>query len=339
MKLVSKTVKTHLLKVIISDNLSEFKSLSQSLSSLNNIISDKSGDNSLHLCSIFNSINIMGYLLCDDCVHQIDVNLKNREEKSALHLSSQYKHLKCVEMLLKNRQTIVDVLNRSDWTPMMLALTKVNNLDVVKLLVANGSNVNLENKDGWTCFHIAVRSGDLPQIQYLLSCDSSVWRTRSKTKRTPLHTAVLNGYHSLVEFLLDNCNFDGDESDSCGFTPFMEALRCDNLDICRHLQQKRNINPFLTDILGRNGLHLSCECNALNAIRYLITELNFDVNCVTINTNLTPLHMAVKEGHIETIELLKEFGADLQIKDNKQRKPLDLAIDLKRDNCLKLLQL
>lgn len=335
--MLSKQVNKQLLKAITADNLSQFKSLSQSLPSLNSSVNDKSGDNSLHLCAIFNSILIMDYLLSDECVQQIDVNLKNKEDKSALHLSAQYKHRMCVEMLLKNKRTVVDVLNRSDWTPLMLALTKHNNLDVVQLLITSGADVCLRNKDGWNGFHIATRTGDLTQMQYLLATDPSVCQTRSKTNRTPLHAAVLTGNQQVIAFLLDNCHFDGNEADSCGITPYMEAIKCDNLDICRLLQQKCDINPHLTDSLGRNCLHLSCECNAINAIKYLINEFHFDVNCVTIGSNLTPLHLAVKEGHNETIELLKEFGADLHIRDYKERTPIDLAVGLKREDCLSIL--
>ena len=332
-----KSIKTNLMKIIINDNLDEFKSLSKSLESINEVINEKSSDNSLHLCSIFNSIKIIECLLTD-FVDQIDVNQSNREEKRALHLSSQYKHFKCCQLLLQNKETVVDPLNRSDWTPLMLSLTKDNNLDIVKLLVEKGANLHLRNKDGWNAFHIAVRTAYLPQIQYLFDCDQSVCQTKSRINRSPLHTAALSGQQSVVLFLLDNCMYECDERDSCGITPFMESLRNDCPDISRLLIKRQKIDPFLSDSLGRNGLHLSSETNAIKSIKYLVNELNFDINCVTTIGHLTPLHLAVKEGHIETIQLLLDLGADRYIKDSKERTPQELAILLKRFDCETLLK-
>ena len=334
---MSTIVKKDLTRAIVNDNLNNFKFVSKSLKCLNDVINDKSNDNSLHLCSIFNSTAIIEYLLTD-CVQQIDVNFTNREEKTALHLSAQHKHLRCCQLLVNNKQTIVDSLNRSDWSPLMLALTKDNNLDVVKLLIDNNASLSLKNKDGWNGFHIAVRTGYLPQIHYLITKDLSVSQTRSKTKRSPLHTAALCGNIQVVQFLLNNCSYECDQTDSCGLTPLMESLRSDCPDISRLLIAKHNANPFLSDHIGRNGLHISCEANAIKSIKFLLCELNFEVNCITSVGNLSPLHLAVKEGHIDTINLLLDFGADLTLRDSKERTAYDLAVALNRSNCANVLK-
>ncbi|CAG2177745.1 unnamed protein product [Oppiella nova] len=268
---------------------------------------------------------------------QLDVNQTNREGKSALHMSAQNRHFLCAERLLRCPQIVVDPLNRSDWTPLMMALTKDNNMDVIRLLVDSGADLTLKNKDGWNGFHIAVRSGCLPQIQYLFARDSRVADTRSRTARTPLHTACLCSHHRVVDFLLDNCGYGCDERDSCGITPFMESLRNDCVDISRLLVRKHAIDARLADKLGRNGLHLSCETNAVDAIKYLVNDHKFDVNCVTSVGHLTPLHLAVKEGHIEAIRLLLEFGADTHLTDSKGRTPRDFAALLKRADCQQIL--
>lgn len=333
---MSASVKRDLTKAIINDNLSDFEFLSKSLESLKDVINLKSNENSLHLCSIFNSTAIMKYLLTE-CAQTIDVNLTNREGKTALHLSAQHRHIRCCELLLSNQQTVVDALNRSDWSPLMLALTKTNNLEIVKLLVDNGANLHLKNKDGWNGFHIAVRTGYLPQIKYLLSKDFSVCQTRSKTNRSPLHTAALCGDLPIVEFLLNNCNYESDQRDSCGVTPIMESFRSNNPDISRLLIAKHNANFSSTDILGRNGLHISCEANAIESIKYLLNELNFNINCVTTIGSLTALHLAVKEGHIEALNLLLHYGSDIKLRDDKQRTAFDLAVALNRDECASLL--
>ena len=51
-----------------------------------------------------------------------------------------------------------------------------------------------------------------------------------------------------------------------------------------------------------------------------------DIN-VTDNHNTTPLHLAAKEGHSDIIHFLLEKGADVSIKDYKDRNPLEIAIE------------
>jgi len=330
---MSESHKADLLKIIINDNLTQFKS---TLCDLNQTINHKSGDNSLHLCSIFNSIKIIKYLLID-CIDQIDVNRRNREEKTALHLSAQYGNEECLKLLLNTNKASIDALKRSDWSPLMLALTK-DNLEIVRLLVQNKANLRLRNKDGWNGFHIAVRTGNLNIIKYLLSCDKTIWSTKSNTNRSPLHTAALSGNYSVVEFLLDNCDYACDQRDSCGVTPFMESVRVDKPDISQLFIRKQNINPLVTDVLGRNPLHISSEANAINSIKFLVNQLGFDVNCVTTVGHLSALHLAAKEGHKETIELLLELGSDPSLRDINGRTAYDLAVAVKHNDCALLLK-
>jgi ankyrin repeat protein len=268
----------------------------------------------------------MKYLL-NDCINKIDVNSRNREEKNALHLSSQYESIECTKLLIDSKVCDINALKRSDWTPLMLALTK-RNLDIIKLLVESGAHLTIKDKYGWNGFHISVRTGFLPIIQYLLDFDPNICYTLSNTNRSPLHTASICGHYSVVDYLLNNCHYSCDQRDSCN----------DCVDISRLFVEKQKVNPLLSDVLGRNALHISSEANALNSIKYLINELNFDINCVTTVGNLSPLHFAAKESHYETIKLLLDFGADLSLRDSKGRTAYDIAIAFKHFNCAELLK-
>jgi ankyrin repeat protein len=45
------------------------------------------------------------------------------------------------------------------------------------------------------------------------------------------------------------------------------------------------------------------------------------------NEITTPLHLAAKEGHSEILDYLLEKGADVSVKDYKDRNPLEMAIE------------
>ena len=121
----------------------------------------------------------------------LNLEQSNFGGKHPLHEAAQNGHLDCVRYVL-SQGAHVDCLKQADWTPLMLACTKLS-LAVIHELVEGGAKLGLKNKDGWTCFHIAVREGDVGIVNYLLNVDPYIWDTVSKNGRTPLHTAALHG--------------------------------------------------------------------------------------------------------------------------------------------------
>jgi ankyrin repeat protein len=198
------------LKVMLEDCLS----ISQT-ARVHDIVHQKSGDGLLHILARCGHTDCLKFLLTQT---EVFVDQRNLEDKTALHEAAQYGQDTTIEILLQ-RGAQVNSLKRADWTPLMLATTKQNNLACVKILDTSGADLRLVNKDGWTSFHIAVRTGDLS----LLEC----WQTASKNCRTPLHTACLTGHLQVVNLLLQlNTTgvLDVNCPDSCGSTPLMDAM-------------------------------------------------------------------------------------------------------------------
>ena len=88
----------------------------------------------------------------------------------------------------------------------MLACTR-SDLNIIKFLIENGSNIYIKNKDGWNCFHVAVREGHLEIIEYFLSLDSKLYEVKSNNLRTVFHTAGSYFYFFLLS-LLFNLTFE-----------------------------------------------------------------------------------------------------------------------------------
>ena len=127
----------------------------------------------------------------------------------------------------------------------MLACTR-NNLDIIQLLIKNNADINQVNKDGWNCFQIAIREGHEHIIEYFLNINIELaFKFKTKNGRTPLHTTALHGHLHIVKTLLEKCdNLDPkmsymmlNEKDSCGITPFMDALLADHVEIVKYLIQ------------------------------------------------------------------------------------------------------
>ena len=155
----------------------------------------------------------------------------------------------------------------------------------------------IKNELDQTPFHIASKFGTLEMITILLKRDHKaeeifLLNSVDIDSNTPLHLATLNKQDAVVKLLLSEGS-DPKAMNSFGWTPVTCAAKSGNL-----------------------------EC--LKAI--LDSSSKIDIN-VTDNNNTTPLHLAAKEGHCDVIQFLLEKGADVSIKDYKDRNPLEIAIE------------
>ncbi|KAL6117106.1 ankrd16 [Pungitius sinensis] len=280
----------------------------------------RSGDTLLHYAARKGHLDTVEYLIKRV---GMDVEVYNNDYKRPLHEAASMSHQPCVSYLLREGAK-VDSLKKADWTPLMMACTR-RNLGVIQELLQHGADPALKNKDGWNSFHIACREGEPLVVQHLLLVAPDVWRAESKTRRTPLHTAAMHGREEVVSILLERCGYAPDCTDSCGVTPFMDAVRNGHISVARQLLEKHQASPTAADLLGAQAVHQVAVTGQEEALRFLVRDLNIDVNQKATDIQLTALHYAAKEGHTSTIKTLRELGADLHVQDKKGRTALHMA--------------
>lgn len=133
----------------------------------------------------------------------------------------------------------------------MLASTR-NNLDIIKMLVKSNADIYQVNKDGWNCLQIAVREGHEQIVSFYLGIDGKLaYDVKTKNGRTPSHTACLHGHLNVLKILLENSDrLAGDSNkslemlntrDTCGMTPFNEAILADHIDIVEYLMIRYSV--------------------------------------------------------------------------------------------------
>ena len=98
--------------------------------------------------------------------NRVDVNEKSENGWTHLHSAASNGELGFVRFLINNRADINATENVNGWTPLhgaVLNATKFSGLDgypiygieIIKLLIENGADVNVKGKDGWTPFDFA----------------------------------------------------------------------------------------------------------------------------------------------------------------------------------------
>ena len=104
-----------------------------------------------------------------------------------------------IDVLLAEKSIEVNLPNKSDETPLMIA-SIAGDLAIDKQLVQKGAQVN---RPGWTPLHYACSTGKLEVAQYLVANGAMV-NSLSPSYTTPLMMAVNSGNDYLIKFLLDN---------------------------------------------------------------------------------------------------------------------------------------
>ncbi|GFN88918.1 ankyrin repeat domain-containing protein 16, partial [Plakobranchus ocellatus] len=182
--------------------------------------------------------------------------------------------------------------------------------------------------------------GHVTILSRLKAANSIVWDTRSNNLRTPLHTAAaLNGRSEAVVWMLSKCQFLPDSPDSCGVTPFMDALRGGHMDVAKSLLRTHKVKVEREDRAGRQALHHAAQAGQRSSIDFLVLELGVSSCVASSRDGETALHAAAKDGQAETLHKLLDLGADITAVDTFGRTALDVARACRKDTCVLTLQL
>ena len=127
-----------------------------------------------------------------------DPNTPNEYGVPGLLVAMQSESPKCAMVLAKHPQTQVNVQNKVNETPLMLAAIN-NQLDLAKVLIERGADVN---RPGWSPLHYAATRGHRDMMRLLLDHDAYI-DSESANGTTPLMMAAYNAPPLAVKLLLE----------------------------------------------------------------------------------------------------------------------------------------
>lgn len=218
-----------------------------------------------------------------------EINASQVDGMTALHWAVYYDDLDLTKKLI-GAGADVDAENRYGVLPLSLAATNSSG-HIVKALLDAGADPNKTLVGGETMLMIAARTGNLLAVDSLLEAGADVNAQDSK-EQTALMWSAAEGHGPIVSSLI-NAGADIHHTLGSGFTPLLFAVREGNINVALNLVQAGvDVNALL---IRRQERTMRAGNNASEQ---------------PINQGLSPLLLAVRNGHFElAIELVK-VGAD-----------------------------
>jgi ankyrin repeat protein len=261
-------------------------------------------------------------------------------------------------------ERIVSGTDKEGNTQLHLAVQQ-EQLELVEFLLGDKADVNKANKKGFTSLHLAAQKGNFSICSTLLKYGADVNQKFPVDRGTALHYAVHRLPTKFLELFLQNkAQIDIQNYD--GITALGMAARYGNEDKTTLLLEK-GADPNLRNKFGETVLEIVCTGNVFMGARLLIqagavvepekeytgillavAEDQDDKKIVELIAEACPdqlklygsaLHAAIRRGyHIETIRRLLDAGGSPHWQDEYGWSAFDLAVSVRRDDLVSLLQ-
>lgn len=289
---------------------------------------DMSGRTALHWAAArSNNVKVIQMLLKSGA----NVNAQDGMGYTPLHtaVEGSKSDKKILQTLLKAGAKI-NATGMGDDTPLHMAAAK-NEPWVLKLLLQAGANPNAGDFDNMTPLHTAAfGNSDIEVLKVLIAAGSDVNASGKTAKRaqqaayTPLHAAAKGSRTPEVIFTLVNAGANVEARNRDGYTPLHVAADANRTPevINAFVKAGAKVNVLNKD--GYSPLHLAAYTNYPEMLEALI-HAGAKVNAIS-DDGLTPLHFAAMgNGDPAVLTTLITSGADTEIKDGSGASAFDYA--------------
>ncbi|KAI0902149.1 ankyrin repeat-containing domain protein [Annulohypoxylon nitens] len=279
-----------------------------------------------------------------------NLNLKSVENQnepgwSALASAARLNHAQCVRILLEANADIE--ISTPHWgTPLAVAVA-LGSLDICKLLVEKGANPNHEliappillfamhsrdhkfrleitkvlvergvrinacDSEGRTALHYACWSDELQKysiVEYLLEKGADV-NYQDNDGDNPLHIAVTKGDITLLQILLNQDNINMEAWNTGKWTPLNLAAKSEKL---ARMLLDNDANPNARPASDKYALLSAVNGNHTDTVRLLLQYgAQIDLSDeLRDDTRWEPMELAVFKGQEDIVRILAEAGAD-----------------------------
>jgi ankyrin repeat protein len=239
--------------------------------------------------------------------------------------ASQEGNLEVVKQLIAEGSQ-VEEKSENNTTPLMFAAEK-GHVDVVSFLLQQGANVNKKNASGFTALAFAMENFHIDVAEVLLQNGADI-NAQASLGQTVLMRALYQGNKEVILFLMQN-GADPNLTDKNGMSSIYLPAGTDDLESLKLLIE----HGAKIDVVANNGMTplMKSAYNCSSKVFLFLMEKEPDINRLTKEGWSALSYAAMGAGDLSKdfdpsiMEQLINAGASVSIKDVKGRSIIELA--------------
>ncbi|XP_070572821.1 ankyrin-1-like [Ptychodera flava] len=262
-----------------------------------------------------------------------DCHLLDEDSKTAFFYAVHHEQIENVKRLKMSHASFIPHLqpDKLEARTVYDAASNFGTTKYLEVLLKSGYRVDATDIDGTTPLHLASKENKEEAIVHLVN-HGAIVDILDKNQRTAIHHAVLNSNFEATRVLLRN-NSKTDLADVDQKTPLYIALELKDQQIVRelldvgstiHLENERKSNVSQVYWAAKHG-----KKSMVNTLHKCGVNMDGEV---VVEEGKTPLHLASAEGSEETVQILLENGANVDVYCKKGLSPLFYASYNKHNN-------
>jgi ankyrin len=258
----------------------------------------------------------------------LNANLENRSRHTQLHYMVFFDaEIDLVVRLLRRPEVDVNARGEGNMTPLHHAAVK-GNLEMIQLFLRHPRIiVNFQDMYRSTPLFAAAEKGMAAAAQLLLEKGADIHAVSSKPSQTfscntpyhntPLYCAAEGGHKDMVVLLLKQPGIQSEiaPTNKNWLTPLHAAASRGHSAVVKLLLRVPEVRASLIDatkssVKSTTALHLACKHGHAETAASLLSYKEVNVN-VKNGEGFTPLHLAIRKGHIKVVKLLLNKFAEV----------------------------
>lgn len=265
-----------------------------------------------------------------NCFNMTELLLKNSENiilpDQSFFTAVKHNDVRLVKLLLEynsvsQAKAKINEKNNDGNTPLIWAIGI--NIEMAKLLLENGADVNHKNNIGISSLSKVIESRNIKAIKLLLEYGADV-NQQNEVGITPLFISIMynqiNIFHLLIEYKVD-LNYT-----SNGITPLYWAIEKERIEITKFLIGNPEVDVNKKNKSGNTPLFCAIYKENIEVVKLLleknsVSQAKANVN-QQYNKGMTLLSYAVARKNKEIVKLLLEYGADINRPDSDGSTPI-----------------
>lgn len=235
--------------------------------------------NQLHLCVIFNQINLVKQNQANfvNMIHSTESD----EGKTALHMAAIYGYADWAPLLIEMGAD-VNYFNRLSQTSILLA-ARYGHEHVIQILIAKGVNLHIPDGASSTPLHWAAKNNHASIVNLLITNKANTG-AKGTYQKTPIHLAAENGSVDAFNILVSEIQLklkDRDDNE-----PVHLAAKSGHESIIHIIANIGNENLLTKNAYGKTPLELAWQNQQTQAVVSLLAYPSHsaaDVNALIVN--------------------------------------------------------